>query len=53
MDRLADTVVAMEERQSNSSKSIELIHVLVSILKNACGALYKIVRCIKLCVVEN
>lgn len=31
-EKLADTVIAMEERQDESSKSTELIHTLVSIL---------------------
>ena len=29
MEKLADAVIAMEERQSQTSKSIELIHILV------------------------
>ena len=29
IDKLADSVIAIEERQDQSSKSIELIHILV------------------------
>lgn len=30
MDKLADSVLSMEEKQDQTAKSIELIHILVS-----------------------